>query len=341
MPSPIRALGRHWRASRASAGCAPSRLRSGRMRRGRQPALRPVGQPHGPQRLDAARAVRRHDGDALRDGRQFHRRGLRDHRRRDFRRSRRAHRPAAQIDLELWRRARQPVRFRQLRRGAGGGAVSVDDVGLCAASAGRSCCSTRCAARCGWRGSTPRSAADRPAYASPFFTGVPAPAGAGLVMVPMFLSFEWGDWLFRSPYLSAVIGDRHRRCLMVSTVPTVSLKRFRIPHHLVVPTLLGIGVLAAFVTTAPWPTLTVDRPRLCRLDPADDARRAKAAPRRRSAPGRARRGRSAGAACRRLFFGRTRLFDERVLWTNAARPPASGGTDPATGNAVVRRPLSR
>ena len=52
---------------------------------------------------------------------------------------------------------------------------------------------------------------ERPAYASPFFTGVPAPAGAGLVMVPMFLSFEWGDWLFRSPYLSALIVDRHRR----------------------------------------------------------------------------------------------------------------------------------
>jgi CDP-diacylglycerol--serine O-phosphatidyltransferase len=96
---------------------------------------------------------------------------------------------------------------------------------------------------------------DRPAYASLFFTGVPAPAGAGLVMVPMFLSFEWGDWLFRSPYLNAltVAGVA---LLMVSKVPTVSLKRIRIPHDLVVPTLLGIGVLAAFVTTAPWPTLT-------------------------------------------------------------------------------------
>ncbi|HEY3911969.1 MAG TPA: CDP-diacylglycerol--serine O-phosphatidyltransferase [Stellaceae bacterium] len=96
---------------------------------------------------------------------------------------------------------------------------------------------------------------NRPAYASPFFTGVPAPAGAGLVMVPMFLSFQWGDWLFRSPYLNAVtvVGVA---LLMVSKVPTVSLKRLRVPNHLVVPTLLGIGVLAAFVTTAPWPTLT-------------------------------------------------------------------------------------
>ncbi len=94
-----------------------------------------------------------------------------------------------------------------------------------------------------------------PAHTARFFTGIPAPAGAGLVMVPMFLSFEWGDWLFRSPYLSAVTVTGIA-LLMVSKVPTVSLKRIRVPHHWVVPTLLGIGVLAGFVTTAPWLTLT-------------------------------------------------------------------------------------
>ena len=96
---------------------------------------------------------------------------------------------------------------------------------------------------------------DRPAYASPFFSGVAAPGGAGLVMVPMFLSFQWGDWLFRSPYLNALTVTGVA-LLMVSKVPTVSLKRIRVPHRLVMPTLLGIGLLAAFVTTAPWPTLT-------------------------------------------------------------------------------------
>src|SRR5487761_197900 len=96
---------------------------------------------------------------------------------------------------------------------------------------------------------------DRPAYASLFFTGVPAPAGAGLVMVPMFLSFQWGDWLFRSPYLNAVT-VAGTALLMVSKVPTISLKRVRVPPGMVIPTLLGIGVLAGFFTTAPWPTLT-------------------------------------------------------------------------------------
>ena len=98
--------------------------------------------------------------------------------------------------------------------------------------------------------------AEVPSYAAPFFSGAPAPAGAGLVMIPMFLSFEWGDWLFRSPYLSAVI-ITGIALLMVSKVPTVSLKRIRIPHRMVVPTLLAFGVATAFLTTAPWPTLMV------------------------------------------------------------------------------------
>jgi CDP-diacylglycerol--serine O-phosphatidyltransferase len=101
-----------------------------------------------------------------------------------------------------------------------------------------------------------QSTAELPPYAAPFFSGAPAPAGAGLVLIPMFLSFEWGDWLFRSPYLNAVTISGVA-LLMVSKVPTVSLKRIRIPHHLVIPTLLAFGVATAFLTTAPWPTLMV------------------------------------------------------------------------------------
>jgi CDP-diacylglycerol---serine O-phosphatidyltransferase len=92
-------------------------------------------------------------------------------------------------------------------------------------------------------------------YSSNFFSGAPAPAGAGLVMLPMFISFEWGEWIARSPYLNAV-WISGVALMMVSTVPTVSLKRIRIPHHFVLPTLLAIGVMTRFLTTAPWPTLT-------------------------------------------------------------------------------------
>src|SRR5258708_28302600 len=101
----------------------------------------------------------------------------------------------------------------------------------------------------------PQLAAEPPPWAAGFFTGAPAPAGAGLLMLPMFISFEWGDWIARSPYLNGV-WITGVALLMISTVPTISLKRIRIPPDFVVPTLLGIGVLAGLFTTAPWPTLT-------------------------------------------------------------------------------------
>jgi CDP-diacylglycerol---serine O-phosphatidyltransferase len=109
------------------------------------------------------------------------------------------------------------------------------------------CCALRLA-----RFNTQLSA--EPAPGPGFFTGVPAPAGAGLVLMPLYASFEWGDWIVRSPYLGAlwVAGIA---VLMVSRIPTLSLKKFRIPQHYVVPTLLATGLLAAFLTTAPWPTL--------------------------------------------------------------------------------------
>ena len=97
--------------------------------------------------------------------------------------------------------------------------------------------------------------AEPPPYATNFFSGAPAPAGAGLLLLPMFISFEWGEWIARSPYLNAV-WISGVALLMVSTVPTVSLKRIRVPHHLVMPSLLGVGVMAGFFMTAPWPTLT-------------------------------------------------------------------------------------
>lgn len=110
------------------------------------------------------------------------------------------------------------------------------------------CCALRLA-----RFNTQLSAEPTPVTAG-FFTGVPAPGGAGLVLMPLYASFEWGDWIIRSPYIAAV-WVAGTALLMVSRVPTLSLKKFHVPHRYVMPTLLGVGLLAAFATTAPWPTL--------------------------------------------------------------------------------------
>ncbi|HVJ56080.1 MAG TPA: CDP-diacylglycerol--serine O-phosphatidyltransferase [Aliidongia sp.] len=97
---------------------------------------------------------------------------------------------------------------------------------------------------------------DPPSYAYNFFTGVPAPAAAGLALLPLCGAFEFGPTFFQSPYLCAIT-TVSIAALMVSRVPTFSGKRFRVPADYVLPMMIGVAALMAFLTTAPWPTLLV------------------------------------------------------------------------------------
>jgi CDP-diacylglycerol---serine O-phosphatidyltransferase len=97
---------------------------------------------------------------------------------------------------------------------------------------------------------------DKPAFAYNYFTGVPAPAGAGAALLPMILDFQLEPGLQDLPVLIAIwtvgIG-----LLMVSQVPTYSFKKMRIPQRLVLPVLIGCGLLVAALVSAPWITLAV------------------------------------------------------------------------------------
>ncbi len=105
--------------------------------------------------------------------------------------------------------------------------------------------------------------APRPAYAYNFFTGVPAPAGAGLALFPLFLGLEGQtqhvDWLVelaQSPLFTApVLAGSALLC--VSTLPVWSFKNFKIPADYVLPMLLGVGLFAAVVVADPWGALAV------------------------------------------------------------------------------------
>lgn len=113
------------------------------------------------------------------------------------------------------------------------------------------CCGLRLA-----RFNTMLGQADLPPYAYNFFTGVPAPAAAGVVLLPMVASFEFGRGFFDRPIVVAIflLGVSF---LMVSNIPTFSFKKVRIPNAWVLPILLIIGLLAAFLVTEPWKTLAV------------------------------------------------------------------------------------
>ncbi len=103
--------------------------------------------------------------------------------------------------------------------------------------------------------------APRPAYAYNFFTGVPAPAGAGLVLFPLFLGLEAQslglDWLqtaARHPMVCAIT-LAGTALLSVSTVPVWSFKNFKVPSAYVLPLLLGTGLFVALLVADPWAAL--------------------------------------------------------------------------------------
>ncbi len=102
-----------------------------------------------------------------------------------------------------------------------------------------------------------------PAYAYNFFTGVPAPAGAGLALLPLFVglwakSMGW-DWLVAVaafPLVGAamLIGTA---LLLVSTLPVWSFKNFKVPAEYVLPVLLGTGAAAALLVADPWAAMAM------------------------------------------------------------------------------------
>ncbi len=113
------------------------------------------------------------------------------------------------------------------------------------------CCSLRLA-----RFNTNLDGNQTPSWGFNFFSGVPAPAGAGLVLLPMMLSFGSGLALFAEPALAGAV-LLAVSFLMVSRIPTYSFKNFKIPIKFVLPTLIVVALLAAFFVSAPWITLSV------------------------------------------------------------------------------------
>jgi CDP-diacylglycerol---serine O-phosphatidyltransferase len=101
----------------------------------------------------------------------------------------------------------------------------------------------------------------KPAYAYNFFTGVPAPAGAGLALFPLFLGLEakslgW-SWLLsvtQFPLFCAVVLTG-TALLLVSTLPVWSFKNFKVPAEYVLPLLLGAVTYAALLVADPWGAL--------------------------------------------------------------------------------------
>lgn len=99
-------------------------------------------------------------------------------------------------------------------------------------------------------------AAEQPHKSAGFNTGVPAPAGAGLAFVPIFLWLITGNDFFRQWQL--VIGwTLFIALLMISSIPTYSWSSLRIRSAWRLFALAGIALLGAALIVAPWTTLLV------------------------------------------------------------------------------------
>jgi CDP-diacylglycerol--serine O-phosphatidyltransferase len=96
---------------------------------------------------------------------------------------------------------------------------------------------------------------NKPAFAANFFTGVPAPAGAILALLPIYLAFLG---LPRPPAMLTALYTLLIAFLMVSRLPVFSGKtiRMRVPPEMVLPVFVSVVFFIALLIGYPWHILS-------------------------------------------------------------------------------------
>src|SRR5580658_1391721 len=97
---------------------------------------------------------------------------------------------------------------------------------------------------------------NRPAYAANYFTGVPAPAGAIVVLLPIYLAFLG---LPKPPAVVTAVYTFVIGCLMVSRLPVFSGKtvHMRVPPEMVLPVFVSVIFFIALLIGYPWYILSI------------------------------------------------------------------------------------
>lgn len=99
---------------------------------------------------------------------------------------------------------------------------------------------------------------NRPKWQNNFFTGVPAPAGAIIGLLPIYLGFL-GLEVSKTTAVFIAIYFVFIGLLMVSNVPTFSGKNIgrRVSRQLVLPVMITIVLAVALLFSFPWVTLSI------------------------------------------------------------------------------------
>ncbi|MDE2560984.1 MAG: phosphatidylcholine/phosphatidylserine synthase [Sphingomonadales bacterium] len=95
---------------------------------------------------------------------------------------------------------------------------------------------------------------DQPHKSAGFLTGVPAPLGAGLAFLPLYLWIASGNDLFREPWLVAAWAVAIA-FLMISNMATLSWSSMRPRKTIRLEVLALAGLVIAALLTEPWMTL--------------------------------------------------------------------------------------
>ena len=95
---------------------------------------------------------------------------------------------------------------------------------------------------------------DQPHKSAGFLTGVPAPAGAGLAFLPLYLWIVTDNALFREPYIVAP-WLAFIAMLMISNVATFSWGSIKVRPSFRFIALAGVGLFGAVLIAAPWVAL--------------------------------------------------------------------------------------
>ena len=95
----------------------------------------------------------------------------------------------------------------------------------------------------------------RPIWMANFFTGVPAPAGAIIVLLPIYVALLG---MPRLPGLACVY-TLAIAFLLVSTLPVFSGKKLgnRVPRDMVLPVFVAVVLFVALLVSYPWYVLTI------------------------------------------------------------------------------------
>jgi len=97
---------------------------------------------------------------------------------------------------------------------------------------------------------------NKPINNNEYFVGLPSPAAAGLILLPLFIYFEFNFYFLKNEYLNLlitiIIG-----LMMISKIPTISLKRININQKYKTWIFLIFVIVCVGLISKIWMTLVV------------------------------------------------------------------------------------